>query len=113
MANKSDKKLAPTKKEWELGASCLARERCPRILPVHPLMQKEDSCSTWDPIFFTSLFLWSQKDWEAKLSISSAERERRGLWLEEASKVEILAQQEREMFQWPTVMRTRARLDST
>lgn len=62
MANKSGKKLAPTKKEWEQGASCFAGERRPLIPPVHLLMQKEDSCSAWDPTFLTFLFLRCQKD---------------------------------------------------
>jgi len=33
VANKSGKKLAPTKQEWEQGASCLAGERRPLIPP--------------------------------------------------------------------------------
>lgn len=81
MANKSGKKLAPTKKEWEQSASRLAGGMGGAVLiPPVPLIQ-EDSGSFRGPqlhrspfLFGSFLFLWSQKDGEAAHSTSSAEK---------------------------------------
>lgn len=75
MANKSGKKLAPTKKEWEPSASRLAGggEGAVLIPPV-PLIQ-EDSGSFRGPLSYRFIpFPVESERWEAAHSTSSSEK---------------------------------------
>lgn len=117
MANKSGKKLAPTKKEWEPSASRLAGggEGAVLIPPV-PLIQ-EDSGSFRGPLSYRFiLFPWSQKDGKLR---TASHPQRRGLWFGGTSKVKTLAPEQnvptdlKETVQWSEARRARAGLDST
>lgn len=122
MANKSGKKLAPTKKEREQGAPTLLG-RGASHLPVRLLIQK-DSSSSRGPQLHHSPFLPAHsfscgvRRTGKPHTASHQQRVRRDLWLEETSKVKMLAPEQnvltdlREPFQCSMVMRARAGLDS-
>lgn len=111
MANKSGKKLAPTKKEWEQSTSRLAGGG------------EAGSGSFRGPQLHRSPFL-SVHSFSCGVRKTGKRRtaphqQRRGLWLGETSKVKTLAPEQnvltdlKETVQWSEALGTRAGLDST